>query len=142
MQRVRDALRTKTERAGPCFKGDAAIAVNHVEAVGPARVIALSSVVKAVNHRRKMYAEFDDAHLAHLFAFREIFGAGEDDVVVQIVGILPDVAGMGFANVYDVERNAVLILFVELVEVGNLPPERRSGVTSKNQDDRFLAAHG
>jgi hypothetical protein len=89
-----------------------------------------------------MYAELDDAHLAHLLAFREIFWAGEDDVIVQIVGILPDVAGMGFANVHDVERDPVLVLFVELVEVGNLPPERRSSVASENQDDWFLAAHG
>ena len=77
-----------------------------------------------------------------MFALRKILGAGEDDVVVQIIGILPDVTGMSFANVYDVERDAVLVLFVELVEVGNLPPERRSGVTSENQDDWFLAAHG
>ena len=132
----------EAEWTGPRFVGDAAVAIDYVEAVGPAGVVAFSGVVKAVDHRRKMDAQFDDAHLAHLLAFGEIFWAGEDDVVVQIVGILPDVTGVGFANVDDVERDAVFVLFVELVEVGNLPPKRRSGVTSENQDDWFLAAHG
>ncbi len=89
-----------------------------------------------------MDAEFDDAHLAHLFAFGEIFWTSEDDVIVQIVGILPDITGMCFADVHDVERDSVLILFVQLIEVGNLPAERRSGIAAENQDDWFLAAHG
>ncbi len=89
-----------------------------------------------------MYAEFNDAHLAHLFAFHEVLGAGEDDVVVQIVGILPDVTGVSLANVHDVERHPIFVLLVEFIEGRNLPPERRSSVAAENQDDWFLAAHG
>ena len=55
---------------------------------------------------------------------------------------MPQVAGMRFADVHHVERDLILILFVELVESGNLPPERRSRVAAENQHNRFLAAHG
>jgi hypothetical protein len=47
---------------------------------------------------------------------------------------------MGFQNVHRQKLHPVVILIVELVEGGNLPPERRSGVTAKDQDYRLFSA--
>ena len=99
------------------------------------------SVVEAIHDGGKVNPQFHHAELPHLTALVNIFRAGENYVIVQIVRILPHVAGMRFADVHDVERDLIFILFVELVESGNLPPERRSSVAAENQDYRFLAAH-
>jgi hypothetical protein len=47
---------------------------------------------------------------------------------------------MRFADVDDVEGRTIAILAIELVEGGNLPPERRSRVAAEHEDDRPLAA--
>ena len=44
---------------------------------------------------------------------------------------------MGFSDVHDQEINLSLVLIVELVEGGNLPPEGRSSVAAENQHDRL-----
>jgi hypothetical protein len=41
---------------------------------------------------------------------------------------------VGLGDVDNKESNLVLVLIVELVESGNLPPEGRSGVTAKDED--------
>jgi len=40
---------------------------------------------------------------------------------------------MSFGNVNDQESDAAAILLVELIERGNLPPERRSSIAAKHQ---------
>jgi len=50
---------------------------------------------------------------------------------------LPNIAGMRFGDVDHQESNFALILIVELVEGGNLPPERRSSVAAENHDYRL-----
>lgn len=47
---------------------------------------------------------------------------------------LPNVAGMRFGNVNNQESNTPAILFVELIEGRNLPPERRSSVAAEYQN--------
>jgi hypothetical protein len=42
---------------------------------------------------------------------------------------------MGFGDVDDQEFDLIVILVVKLVEGGNLPPEGRSGIAAKDQDD-------
>jgi hypothetical protein len=130
----------EAEGAGTGFVGDAAVAINYVEAVGPAGVVAFSRVLEIVEHGRKFDAELDDAELAHLGALVLIFGRGENYVVVDIVRILPDVGGVRFANVNRIELDLIFIFRVQVVEGGNLPPEWRSSVAAKNEDDRLLAA--
>jgi hypothetical protein len=43
---------------------------------------------------------------------------------------------MRFQDIDRVERNLASILFIQLVEGGNLPPEGRSGVAPKHQHHR------
>jgi hypothetical protein len=45
---------------------------------------------------------------------------------------------MGFGDVDDQETRAVLVLLVELVEGGNLPPEGRSSIAAENQHNWLL----
>ena len=49
---------------------------------------------------------------------------------------------MRLTDVHDEERDVVLVALVHRVESGNLPPERRSGVTAEYEDDRPLATEG
>jgi hypothetical protein len=42
---------------------------------------------------------------------------------------------MRFRDVHHQKINLVSVLLVELIESGNLPPEWRSGVTAKNEND-------
>jgi hypothetical protein len=49
---------------------------------------------------------------------------------------------MGFLNVDDEKGDPAAVLVVELVESGNLPPERRSGVTAKDKYHRLLRRQG
>jgi hypothetical protein len=44
---------------------------------------------------------------------------------------------MRLADINNQKRDAILILCEELVEGGNLPPERRSGVTAEDQHHRL-----
>ena len=140
MEGVGDSLGLEAEGAGSGFEGDAALAVDYVEAVGPAGVVALGGVLEIIEHGRKFDAELHDAKLAHLIALVLIFRRGENYMIVNIVGILPNVRGVRFANVNRVERNLVLILRVQIVEGGNLPPEWRSGVAAEDEDDWLFAA--
>jgi hypothetical protein len=47
---------------------------------------------------------------------------------------------VGFHDVHHEESRLTLVLFIELVERGNLPAERRSGVAAENQNDRPVPA--
>ena len=47
---------------------------------------------------------------------------------------------MGLLDVYNVECNSVLILFIELVERGNLPAKGRSGVAAEHEHHRLPPA--
>jgi hypothetical protein len=49
---------------------------------------------------------------------------------------------MRFLNVNQIKFHLILILLIEPVESGNLPPKRRSGVTAKNQHDRLFTSEG
>ena len=44
---------------------------------------------------------------------------------------------MRFGDIDDQERYSVAVLLIEFVEGGNLPPERRSGITAKDEHDRL-----
>jgi hypothetical protein len=82
-------------------------------------------------------AQARDIH-ALLIALR-IF---EDDTFLDVAIRLPEVAGVRFLDVDDVERRAVLVFRVEFVEGGNLPPEGRSSVAAEDEHDGLHPAEG
>lgn len=61
-------------------------------------------------------------------------------MIAQVVRILPDVAGVRFANVDGIERDPVVEPIEQLVQRGNLPAEERSGIASEDEDDGLRSA--
>jgi len=119
-----------------------AVRVAQVNAIGPARVGFLGRVVETVNHSGKLDTQFAHASPGHKGALFVIFRAGEDNLLFYVALHLPDVAGMCFQNVDRQESHLIPVFLVKLVEGGNLPPERRSGVAAKYQNDRLLSSQG
>jgi len=46
---------------------------------------------------------------------------------------------MRLADVDDEEADPISVLFVQFIESGSLPPERRSSITAEDQDHRLLS---
>jgi hypothetical protein len=132
----------KAEWAGAGLVAHAPVLVDDIEAIGPTGVVAFGRIIKRVDDSGELDAKLHDAELAQFAAFIEALGAGENDVIVEIVGVLPDVAGMSLANVDHVEGDAVSVLLVQLIENGNLPPEGRSRIAAEDENDGFFAAQG
>jgi len=53
--------------------------------------------------------------LPEFAALVESFGAGEKDVIVAIIGILPEIGRVRLADVNDVEGRAILVFLVEFI---------------------------
>ena len=83
------------------------------------------------------YAKFSHARSRYESAFLFAFGAGKNNVVLDIALHLPNITGVRFTDVDNQERDLASVLFVKLVEGGNLPPERGSSVASKHQHHRL-----
>ncbi len=64
-----------------------------------------------------------------------IFRTAEQDTITHIGLHLPHVGGMRLKDVNGIEPNLVPVLLGQLIQGGNLPPKRRSGVAAKDQDD-------
>jgi hypothetical protein len=132
----------ESERAGLAFIGNAALTVNQVNAIGPAGIRSLGRVAKLVEHAGKLYPQLAHTSPGDERTFFLIFRTGKYDLISDVALHLPDVAGMRFRDVYHQESHTITILLVKFVEGGNLPPEWRSGIASKNQHDRLLLIQG
>jgi hypothetical protein len=138
-KRVRHSLRLETKRARTRLVTHPSITVDHVKAIGPARVGALGHIVEVIDDGGKLDTKLHHAQLSHLATLVESLRARKYHVVIQIVGILPHIACVRFANVNHVERHPIAILLVELIKSGNLPPKGRSRVTAEHEHHGFLA---
>ena len=121
---------------------DATVGANHVEPVGPACVRGLGRVLQVVNDGGNLEAQLGHAGVGHGATFVQALLAGDGDFFFDVVLILPRVDGMGFLDIDDVEGRLILVLLVELVERGNLPAERWSGVASEDEHYRLVTAKG
>ena len=132
----------KAKRAGLALIDNATAPVDKVDPVRPSGVGPLHRVVKSIDQGRKFYAQFANACAGNVFAFFKISRAGKYDLILDIALHLPDVAGVRFQDVDGIELNAILVLIVELVESGNLPPEGRSSVAAEHEHHRLLRDEG
>jgi len=130
----------EAERAGRRFIGHAAIAGNHVKAVGPAGVSEVGGIVEGVGDRRDLDSKLRDANLPEVGALIETLGTRQHDVVPQIVADLPGVACVRFTDVNNEEGDLIPIFIVQLVQGGNLPPKWRSSVAAEDEYDGPLSA--
>ncbi len=113
--------------------------IDYIHAIGPAGVITLGGVSKFVQHGGNLDSQLADASAGDEYSFFLIPGTGKHNFVFDIALHLPDVAGMRLGDVDHQKRDPVFVLIVELIESGNLPPERRSGITSEDKNYRLLA---
>jgi len=89
-------------------------------------------VVEFVQNGRELDSQLTDTGSGHEAAFIFVARTREDHIVPNIALHLPDIAGVGFQDVNGQERYPVLVMDVQIVEGGNLPPERWSGVTAED----------
>src|ERR1700674_3981843 len=134
-QRGAQLLRLEAEGPGPALVGDPPLRVDQVNPVGPSRVCLLGGVLESINQGGELYPQLAHAGSGDQRPLVEIFRAGEDDLILYIALHLPHVAGMRFQNVDRKECHLVAVLVVKLVEGRNLPPEGRSSIASKYQND-------
>ena len=132
----------EAEGAGCAFEFHSAVAADEVESIGPTGVGGFDSVAQVIDNGRDFNAQFADAAFGDGGPFLKSLGIDEDHVVADVAGHLPDVAGMSFANIDDIERHPVLVRFVELVERGNLPAKGWSSIAAEDEDDGIFVAKG
>jgi hypothetical protein len=130
----RQLIRFKPKGTRFAFECNAALGVDQVNAIRPARVGLFRRIAKLVEHRWKLYAEFPHASPGDEYAIFFSFRAGKNNLVFDIALHLPDVAGMRLRDVNNQESNTIVILLVELIQGRNLPPERRSRIAAEYQD--------
>jgi len=109
--------------------------IDQVKAIWPSRVRLFRRVAEFIEHGRNMDPELADAGTRDETAFFFAPRTGEDNIVLNIALHLPDVAGVRLGNVHHQKRDLLSVLLIELIEGRNLPPKRRSSVTSEYQDD-------
>jgi hypothetical protein len=124
-------VRFEPERAGFALVGHASSGIDQVQSIRPASVGLLRGIAEFVQHGRNLYAEFSHARTRDQGALLFAFWAGKNHVIFDVALHLPNVIRVGFSNVDDQKRNLACVLFVELVECGNLPPEWGSSVASE-----------
>ena len=130
----------ETEGARFAFIRDTALGIDQINAVWPAGIGAFGGVAKFVEDRGELYPKLSHARPSYERTLFLAFRAGKEDLIPDVALHLPNVAGVRLGYVDNQKSNPVSILLVELVEGGHLPPERRSGVTAENQDNRLAAA--
>ena len=135
-----DLFRVKPKWTGPGFARHTSIPVDHVQSVGPSRIGFFRGIREIVDQRGNPDMQISHARTSQRAAFADILRHREYNPLLNIRLHLPYIAGMSFENVDDIERHAIPVLVIQLVERGNLPAKRRSGVAAENQHHRFAAA--
>lgn len=122
-------------RPGSAFEGNTPLLVDHVQAVWPAGIRFLCCVFDVVEQCRDFDLEPTHTGVGHGLALGVGLRVGVNDALPLVDGELPAIARMRFLDVDDEELGAIFVLAVEIVEGGNLPPERRSSVAAEDEDD-------
>ena len=135
LDRAGKIIRMKAERPRFAFERDLSIALNQVEAVRPAGVSGFRLIVKVINQRRELDMQLPNASASHGRALLLVTRTAEQNIIADIALHLPDVGRMSFKNVDGVEVDFALVLLGQLVQGGNLPPKRRSGIAAENEND-------
>jgi len=132
----------EAEGAGWAFEFHHAVTADEEEAIRPPGVGFFDSISEIIDEGGDVDAEFADAAFGDGGPFFKSLGVDQDHVVADIAGHLPDVAGMSFADVDNIKLYPVLVLFIEVVERGNLPAKGRSSIAAEDQDDGAFIAEG
>ncbi len=112
---------------------------DQIKTVGPTRISRFDTVVETVDECGEFDTQLADAGPGDIGALDLVLWAAEEYVIAHIGLHLPHVGGVRLEDVHRVKSNLALILLGELVQGGNLPPKRRSGVTAEDQDHRLVS---
>jgi hypothetical protein len=124
----------KPKGARLALVGNAALRVDQVNAIRPARICPFRRIAKLVEHGWKLDPKFPYASPSDECPFFLRLRANKNNLVLNIALRLPNVTGMRFGNVNNQEGDTPAIPFVELIEGRNLPPERWSSVAAEYQN--------
>ncbi len=133
-QSLLHSCRLESERPSVTLVGDDAVPVNHIEAIGPARVSDFGGIVEFIDEGGNLKTQLYHAGSGQVHALFVTLRADDLNSLLNVVFVSPEVGGVGFLNVDDKELGAVLVLLIQPVQRGNLPAEGRSGVASKDQN--------
>jgi hypothetical protein len=137
LQRLLELIGLESERAGLALVDDMPRGIDKVQPIWPCRVGGLRRVSEFIEHGGNLDPQLAYAGSGDIFAFLLVARAGEHHLVFDVALHLPDVARVRLCDVNHQKADAVAVLVVELVESGNLPPERRSSVAAEDQGDWF-----
>src|SRR5437764_15416462 len=98
----------KAEWTRFAFVQDAAIPIDHVQPIRPARIRSLRRISEIVHQGGDLDVKVAHAALGDTASFVQAFRRSENYVVPDVRAHLPDIAGMRFLNVTDKGRNPVL----------------------------------
>jgi hypothetical protein len=115
---------------------------DQVKSIRPSGIGGLDLVIEAIDHRRKLDAEFAHARAGDRSAFGLVFWTSEEDFVADIALHLPDVGWVGLKNIDRVKVRLALVLLRQFVQGGNLPPKGRSSIAAENQHHRSFRPKG
>jgi hypothetical protein len=130
----------ESEGAWLCLQYDSAVSINEINPIRPARVGTFDGIVHVIDNGRNLDPKLPHTTGSDPAAFVEALWRSKDHFVTDVTGHLPNVAGVSFLNIDNVKGNPVFVLFVELVERGNLPAKRRSGITAEDEHDGAITA--
>lgn len=139
-ERLFDLGRLEAIRARVTLVGDATLAVDDVEAVGPTRVSHFSGIIEVVDEGSELDTQLHHAHAGQVHALFEAFRARNLDLFLFIILVSPKVGRMSLFNVDNEKLRLIAIFLIQLVKRGNLPAKGRSGVAPEDQHDGLLAA--
>jgi hypothetical protein len=136
-KREAELIGLEAERARLALESHTTMRVDQIHAIRPAGVRTLGGVPEFVEHRGKLYPQLAHAKSGDVLPLVFILRTGENDLIPDVALHLPHIARVSFGDVYGQERNPALVLLVELVEGGNLPPKGRSSVAAKDEHHRL-----
>ena len=93
----------EAEGARLALEADLALAIDQIEAVGPAGVGALGGVPGIVQKRGELDLQVADAGGGYVRTLVLVFGVGEEHLLAQVDGQLPAIGGVRLLDVDDEE---------------------------------------
>jgi hypothetical protein len=125
----------EAKRASLALERNASAAIDQIEAIRPASVRRLHSIIQTIYERGELDFQASDTGAGYRYALRHVARAAKQHLIPDVALHLPDIRRMGLKDVDRVEIDLSLVLLRKLVQGGNLPPERRSGVTAEDEND-------
>src|SRR3569833_3815274 len=136
--RRRQSIRMKPKRPRRALEQNPPALADQIKPIRPARIRELHLIVDSIHQRWEVDPKLAYASICYVEPLRLIGWTVEQDAVLHIRLHLPHVGRMRLEDVHGVEINLALVLLCQLVQGGNLPPKRRSGIAPEHQNHRSL----